>query len=342
MLKLVKNLTAVFALFALTAAAVPASAEVLVNGAGATFPYPLYSKWFNEYAKLDSSVKFNYQSIGSGGGIKQITAQTVDFGASDKFLSDDELKAAPGKLVHIPTVMGAVVVTYNVPGIGKGLKLTSEDVANIFLGKISMWNDPKITGDNPGVHLPAKPIVVVHRSDGSGTTSIFTDYLSGVSPEWSQRVGKGASVKWPIGLGGKGNEGVAGQIKTTPYAIGYVELAYAFENKLPFAFLKNKSGHFVEPSIHSTSAAAAGAAKHMPADYRISLVNQAGNDAYPVVGFTWLVVYEHQKDPVKGKKLVEFLNWSMHKGQKMAAPMLYAPLPENVQRMVEKTIKSIK
>ena len=342
MFKFMKSSISMLALAAVTVAAGPASAEVLVNGAGATFPYPLYSKWFSEYAKVDSSVKFNYQSIGSGGGIKQITAQTVDFGASDKFLSDEELKAAPGKLIHIPTVMGAVVVTYDVPGVAKGLKLSSEDVANIFLGKITMWNDAKIVHDNPGVKLPASPIVVVHRSDGSGTTNIFTDYLSGVSPEWAQKVGKGASVKWPVGLGGKGNEGVAGQIKTTPNSIGYVELAYAFENKLPFAFIKNKSGNFVEPSIHTTSAAAAGAAKHMPADYRLSLVNQPGKDAYPIVGFTWLLVYEHQKDAAKGKKLVEFLEWSMHKGQKMASPMLYAPLPENVQKMVEKTIKTIK
>lgn len=342
MFKSMKSSISALALIAVVVAAGSASAEILVNGAGATFPYPLYSKWFSEYAKIDSGVKFNYQSIGSGGGIKQITAQTVDFGASDKFLSDEELKAAPGKLIHIPTVMGAVVVTYNVPGVAKGLKLSSEDVADIFLGKITMWNDRKIADDNPGVQLPAKPIVVVHRSDGSGTTSIFTDYLSGVSQEWAQKVGKGASVKWPIGLGGKGNEGVAGQIKTTPLSIGYVELAYAFENKLPYASLKNKSGNFVEPSIHSTSAAAAGAAKHMPADYRVSLVNQAGKDAYPIVGFTWLLVYEHQKDAAKGKKLVEFLNWSLHKGQKMAAPMLYAPLPENVQKMVEKTIKTIK
>jgi phosphate transport system substrate-binding protein len=318
-----------------------AAAETLVNGAGATFPYPLYSKWFSEYAKIDPSVKFNYQSIGSGGGIKQITAQTVDFGASDKFLSDEELKAAPGKLLHIPTVMGAVVVTYNIPGVAKGLKLNSEDVANIFLGKITKWNDKRIADDNPGVNLPDKAIMVVHRSDGSGTTSIFTDYLSGVNSEWSQKVGKGASVKWPVGLGGKGNEGVAGQIKTTQYTIGYVELAYAFENKLPFATLKNKAGSWVEPSIQSTSAAANAAIKHMPADYRISLVNQPAKDAYPIVGFTWLLVYHDQKDKVKGKKLVEFLNWSLHKGQKMAAPMLYAPLPESVQKMVEKTIKSI-
>ncbi|WP_243373283.1 phosphate ABC transporter substrate-binding protein PstS [Geotalea sp. SG265] len=327
---------------ALTVTAGAASAETLINGAGATFPYPLYSKWFTEYSKVDHTVKFNYQSIGSGGGIKQITAQTVDFGASDKFLSDAELKAAPGKLLHIPTVMGAVVVTYNIPGVAKGLKLSSEDVADIFLGKITKWNDPKIANDNPGVNLPNQPIIVVHRSDGSGTTSIFTDYLSSVSQEWAGKVGKGASVKWPVGLGGKGNEGVAGQVHTTKYTIGYVELAYAVENKLPYASLKNRSGVFVEPTIKTTSAAAAGAAKSMPADYRISLVNQPGKDAYPVVGFTWLLVYQDQKDKAKGKKLVEFLNWELKHGQKMAEKILYAPLPANVAKMVEKTIKTIK
>ncbi|HTY20199.1 MAG TPA: phosphate ABC transporter substrate-binding protein PstS [Geobacteraceae bacterium] len=339
--KIRKGLLA-FALTALVAATGTAHGETLINGAGATFPYPLYSKWFNEYSKVDPTVKFNYQSIGSGGGIKQITAQTVDFGASDKFLSDEELKNAPGKLLHIPTVMGAVVVTYNIPGIGTGLKLKSEDVADIFLGKITKWNDKRITDDNPGVKLPDEPILVVHRSDGSGTTNIFTDYLSSVSGEWAKSVGKGASVKWPVGLGGKGNEGVAGQVKTTKNTIGYVELAYAFENRLPYASLRNKSGHFVEPSIKTTSAAAAGAAKNMPADYRLSLVNQPGKDSYPIVGFTWLLVYEHQKDPVKGKKLVEFLNWELKKGQRMANALLYAPLPENVAKMVETTVKGIK
>lgn len=342
MLKNVRTRLLALAIMAATAMAGQASAETLVNGAGATFPYPIYSKWFSEYAKVDPSVKFNYQSIGSGGGIKQITAQTVDFGASDKFLSDAELKAAPGKLIHIPTVMGAVVVIYNIPGVPKGLKLSSEDVADIFLGKITKWNDPKIANDNPGVKLPDQSIVVVHRSDGSGTTSIFTDYLSGVNAEWKSKVGTGSSVKWPVGLGGKGNEGVAGQVKNTRYAIGYAELAYAFENKLTYATLKNKSDQFVEPSIKSTSAAAAAAAKQMPADYRISLVNQPGKEAYPIVGFTWLLVYEQQKDKVKGKKLVEFLEWSLHKGQKMASGLLYAPLPENVQKMVGKTIKTIK
>jgi len=336
-----KSILALAALATLTAAG-SASAETLINGAGATFPYPLYSKWFAEYAKIDKDVKFNYQSIGSGGGIKQISAQTVDFGASDKFLSDEELKAAPGKLLHLPTVMGAVVVTYNIPGVDKGLKLTAETLSQIYEGKIVSWNDPKIVKDNAAARLPNKPIIVVHRSDGSGTTSIFTDYLSSVNQEWAKSVGKGASVKWPVGLGGKGNEGVAGQIKTTPYTIGYVELAYAFENKLPYAFLKNSSGSFIEPSIASTSAAAAGAAKSMPADYRISLVNQPGKTAYPIVGFTWLLVYQDQKDKTKGKKLVEFLEWELKQGQKMAAKLLYAPLPPNVAKMVEKTVKSIK
>ena len=342
MLNTIRKSIVMLAILATGAAAGTASTETLINGAGATFPYPIYSKWFSEYAKIDPTVKFNYQSIGSGGGIKQITAQTVDFGASDKFLTDEELKAAPGKIIHITTVMGAVVVTYNVPGVAKGLKLSSEDVADIFLGRITKWNDPKIANDNPGVKLPNQPIIVVHRSDGSGTTAIFTDYLSGVSGEWKGKVGMGASVKWPVGLGGKGNEGVAGQVKTTQYTIGYVELAYAFENKLPYATLKNKSGAFVEPSIKSTSAAAAAAAKHMPADYRISLVNQPAKDAYPIVGFTWLLVYDQQKDAAKGKKLVEFLNWELKKGQKMASALLYAPLPENVAKMVEKTVKTIK
>lgn len=329
-------------LLAVVSLATAAQAETLVNGAGATFPYPLYAKWFSEYAKVNSAVKFNYQSIGSGGGIKQITARTVDFGASDKALSDAELKAAPGELLHIPTVMGAVVVTYNIPGVTKGLRLTPETLSNIYLGKITKWNDPKLTKDNPKVALPNAPIVVVHRTDGSGTTSIFTNYLSKVSTEWQKAVGTGTSVRWPVGLGGKGNEGVAGQIKNTKYSIGYVELAYATENKLAFADLKNKAGQFVTPSIASTSAAAAGAAKSMPKDYRVDLVNQPGKNAYPIAGFTWLLVYKNQADKVKGKALVDFLRWELAKGQKMAPALLYAPLPANVNAMVVKTISTIK
>jgi phosphate transport system substrate-binding protein len=319
-----------------------ASAATLINGAGATFPYPLYSKWFSEYAKVDTSVQFNYQSIGSGGGIKQIMAETVDFGASDKFLSDKELAAAPGKLLHIPTVMGAVVVTYNLPGIKSDIKLTAANLADIFLGKITMWNDPQLVSNNPGLKALAQPIIVVHRSDGSGTSAIFTDYLSNINGEWKEKVGMGSSVNWPVGLGGKGNEGVAGQVKGTKYAIGYVELAYAVENKLPYASLQNQAGKFIVPSIKSTSAAAAGAAKSMPADYRLSLVNQPGDDAYPIAGFTWLLIYQEIKDHEKGKKIVEFLNWELKNGQKMAEPMLYAPLPANVIKMVEATIKTIK
>lgn len=329
-------------LLAVVSLSTAAQAETLVNGAGATFPYPLYAKWFSEYAKVNSAVKFNYQSIGSGGGIKQITARTVDFGASDKALSDAELKAAPGELLHIPTVMGAVVVTYNIPGVTKGLRLTPETLSNIYLGKITKWNDPKLTKDNPKVALPNAPIVVVHRTDGSGTTSIFTNYLSKVSTEWQKAVGTGTSVRWPVGLGGKGNEGVAGQIKNTKYSIGYVELAYATENKLAFADLKNKAGQFVTPSIASTSAAAAGAAKSMPKDYRVDLVNQPGKNAYPIAGFTWLLVYKNQADKVKGKALVDFLRWELAKGQKMAPALLYAPLPANVNAMVVKTISTIK
>jgi phosphate transport system substrate-binding protein len=340
--KLYKSIVVLSALALMAMAGQASAAETLINGAGATFPYPLYSKWFSEYAKVDPSVRFNYQSIGSGGGIKQIMAQTVDFGASDKFLTDDQLKSAPAKLLHIPTVMGAVVVTYNLPGIGKGLKITPDVLTDIYMGKITKWNDPRIASVNKGLKLPDSPIVVVHRSDGSGTTAIFTDYLSSVSADWKSKVGMGASVNWPVGLGGKGNEGVAGQVKNIKYSIGYVELAYAHENNLPFASLKNSSGSFVVPSIASTTAAAAGAAKNMPSDFRISLVNQPGKDAYPIVGFTWLLVYEQQKDPAKGKKLVEFLNWELKHGQKMASAILYAPLPGNVAKMVEKEIKSIK
>jgi phosphate transport system substrate-binding protein len=342
MFKIIRSSILALAVLACTAMAGQASAETLINGAGATFPYPLYSKWFSEYVKVDPSVKFNYQSIGSGGGIKQITAQTVDFGASDKFLTDEQLKSAPGRILHIPTVMGAVVVTYNIPGISKGLKLTPDVLADIYLGKITRWNDSRIVAVNRGQKLPSESIIVVHRSDGSGTSAIFTDYLSCISSEWKSKVGMGASVNWPVGLGGKGNEGVAGQVKNTKYTIGYVELAYAYENKLPYAFLKNAAGSFVEPTIKTTSAAAAGAAKNMPADFRVSLVNQPGKDAYPIVGFTWLLVYEQQKDTEKGKKLVEFLNWELKKGQKMAASILYAPLPEKVAKMVEKSIKTIK
>jgi len=317
-----------------------AGAQQLMNGAGATFPYPIYSKWFDEYTRVDPSVRFNYQSIGSGGGIRQISEQTVDFGASDGPMTDEQLAKAPRPLLHIPTVLGAVVATYNLPGDPK-LRFTPELLADIFLGKVTSWNDPKIAAANPGVTLPGTPILVVHRSDGSGTTYIWVDYLSKVSKEWETKVGRGTSVKWPVGLGGKGNEGVAGQVKNTPGAIGYVELAYATKNRLPAAPVRNAAGKFVEPTIASTTAAAAAAASHMPADFRVSLTNSPGDDAYPIASFTWLLVYKDQSDETKGKALVKFLWWSCHEGQKYAADLLYAPLPSQVVKQIEATLSQI-
>ena len=315
------------------------SAQMTINGAGATFPYPIYSKWFDEYAKVDPSVRFNYQSIGSGGGQKQILAQTVDFGASDGPMSDDNLAKAPGKLLHIPTVAGADVVAYNLPG-NPVLKLDPDAIAGVFLGQIKKWNDPKIAALNPGIKLPDQDIVVVHRSDGSGTTYIWTDYLSKISSEWKQKVGTNTSVNWPTGLGGKGNEGVAGQIKQTPGALGYVELIYAVQNKMPYADVKNASGEFMKASLESITAAMATA--QIPDDFRFSMTNAPGKDAYPIAGATWLLVYEQQKDAMKGKKLVEFLKWAMKDGEKMARDLQYAPLPEKVQERVLKRVNEIK
>jgi phosphate transport system substrate-binding protein len=316
-----------------------ASAQMMINGAGATFPYPIYSKWFDEYAKVDPSVRFNYQSIGSGGGQKQIMAQTVDFGASDGPMSDENLAKAPGKLLHIPTVAGAVVMSYNLPG-NPGLTFDGETVADLFLGKIKKWNDPKIAALNPGVKLPDNDVVVVHRSDGSGTTFIFTDYLSKVSPEWKQKVGNNTSVKWPAGIGAKGNEGVSGQVKQVPGAIGYVELIYALQNKMDFAQMKNAAGKVVKPSLESVTAALSTA--EIPDDFRFSMTNAPGPDAYPIAGATWLLVYQEQKDPAKGKKLVEFLKWALTKGEGMSTALDYAPLPESVQQRVLKRIGEIK
>jgi phosphate transport system substrate-binding protein len=318
----------------------PAAAQTLINGAGATFPYPIYSKWFDEYIKVDPEVRFNYQSIGSGGGIKQVTARTVDFGATDGPMTDEQLKQASGELVHIPTVLGAVVATYNLPGSPR-LKFTGEVLADIFLGKITKWNDPRIAGENAGVTLPDQPIIVVHRSDGSGTTYIWVDYLSKISPEWQKKVGRGTSVNWPVGLGGKGNEGVSGQVKNTPGALGYVELAYAVKNKLPVASVKNAAGKFVEPTIQTTTAAAAGVAKNMPADFRVSLTNPPGDEAYPVASFTWLLVYRDQPNETKGRALAKFLWWMSHEGQRFADDLLYAPLPAAVVKQVEAKVKEI-
>jgi phosphate transport system substrate-binding protein len=312
---------------------------MMINGAGATFPYPIYSKWFDEYAKVDPSVRFNYQSIGSGGGQKQILAQTVDFGASDGPMSDENLSKAPGKILHIPTVAGAVVLTYNLTG-NPSVKLDGDTIAGIYLGQIKKWNDPKLTALNPGAKLPDQEIVVVHRSDGSGTTFIFTDYLSKISGEWKQKAGNNTSVNWPTGIGGKGNEGVSGQVKQTPGSIGYVELIYAVQNKMPYAEIKNSAGQFVKPTIESVTAALATA--DIPDDFRFSMTNAPGKDAYPIAGATWLLVYQQQKDAAKGKKMVEFLKWALTKGEGMAKDLNYAPLPDDVQQRVLKRIDEIK
>jgi phosphate transport system substrate-binding protein len=314
-------------------------AQMLINGAGATFPYPLYSKWFDEYARIDPSVRFNYQSIGSGGGQQQILAQTVDFGASDGPMSDENLAKAPSKLLHIPTVAGAVVVTYNLPE-APSLKLDGPTIAGIFQGKITTWSDPRIASLNPGAKLPNSDLVVVHRSDGSGTGYIFTDYLSNVSKDWEKHVGRNTSVRWPTGLGAKGNEGVAGQIKQLPGTIGYVELAYAHQNKLPSAEIKNASGAFIVPSVESVTEALTTA--KIPDDFRFSVVNPPGAKAYPIAGATWLLVYQQQQDAIKGKKLVEFLQWALTKGEAMAASLDYAPLPSDLQTKVLERIKTIK
>ncbi|HVP65627.1 MAG TPA: phosphate ABC transporter substrate-binding protein PstS [Anaeromyxobacteraceae bacterium] len=312
------------------------AAPILVTGAGATFPFPLYSKWFAEYNKLFPDIRFNYQSIGSGGGIQQFTNGTVEFGATDAPMSAEELAKAPDA-VHIPTVLGAVVVTYNAPFTG--LRLTPDLLASIYLGKVARWSDPALAKVNPGIKFPDMPITVVRRSDGSGTTYVFTDYLSKVSEGWKDKVGVGKSVSWPAGLGGKGNEGVTGLIKQTPGSIGYVELAYANQNKLPVALLQNRDGNFVAPSLESTSAAAAGV--QMPADYRVSLTNAAGANAYPIAAFTYLLIHRDAKDQAKGEAIVKFLWWAIHDGQKLAPPLDYAPLPKAVVSLVEKTVQGL-
>ncbi len=312
---------------------------IMLNGAGATFPYPLYSKWIAEYNKQFPNVRINYQSIGSGGGIRQIIAGTVDFGATDAPMKEDEAKQAPGKLFHIPATIGAVVVTYNVPEVTESLKISPEVLANIYLGNIKKWNDPKIAADNKGAKLPAKEISVVYRTDGSGTTNVYTDYLSSVSPEWKDKVGAGKSVKWPTGLGAKGNEGVTGQVKTTPYTIGYIERAYATQNKLPMAELKNKAGKFVAPSTPAMSAAAEGV--EMPAELYVSLVNAPAEAAYPISGYTYMLVYADAKDGVKGEAIAKYLWWALHDGQKFAESLDYAPLPDKVVTLVEARLKEL-
>ncbi len=321
---------------ALLAAGAARGDSLLVTGAGATFPFPLYSRWFSEYNKLHPEARFNYQSIGSGGGIQQFTVGTVDFGASDAPLTDEQIARAPD-VVHIPTVLGAVVVTYNAPL--PGLRLTPRLLADIFLGTITRWNAPALAAVNPGVRLPDAAIAVVHRSDGSGTTYVFTNYLSKVSPEWRERVGNSTSVKWPVGIGGKGNEGVTGLVKQTPGTIGYVELAYATQNELPLAELQNRDGVFLKPTLESTSQAAAGV--EMPADYRVSITDAEGAGAWPIASFTYLLVHRDARDPARGEAVAKFLWWAAHQGQQFAAPLDYAPLPGRVVTMVEKTIRGL-
>jgi phosphate transport system substrate-binding protein len=313
----------------------------LINGAGSTFDYPAFTKWFEAYSAVDANVHFNYQSVGSGAGQQQLIKQTIDFGASDGPMSDANLAKAPGKILHLPVVAGAVTIAYNLPGNPK-LKLDADVISGIYLGNITRWNDPKLAALNSGVSLPDMPIVVVHRSDGSGTTFIFTDYLSSISPVWADTVGKGTSVKWPaaVGVGAKGSEGVAGQVKQLPGGIGYVELAYAEQNKMSYADVKNAAGNFITPTPDSVSAALATA--KIPDDFRFSMVNASGVDAYPIAGPSWVLIYQNQKNAEHGKKLVEFLKWAVTDGQKLSSQLDYAPLPEEVQQRELKLIDTIK
>jgi phosphate transport system substrate-binding protein len=326
---------------ALLAAGASAAMAQQINAAGATFPAVIYQKWFDEYHKLHPGLTVNYQSIGSAGGIQQLTVGTVDFGASDKPMSDDELKAVKVPTLHFPTVLGAVVATYNVPGLTKDLQLSPGTLAGIFLGTVTRWNDKLIAADNPGAKLPSGEIIVVHRSDGSGTTFIWTDYLAKVSPEWKTKVGTGASVNWPLGLGQKGNEGVTGAVKQTPGSLGYVELAYAVQNNLPYASVKNAEGVFVKPSFESVSECAAGAAKAMPADFRVSITNAPGKGTYPISSFTWLLIPSKFSDPAKAGQVKAMLRWVLTAGQSECAGLSYAPLPKAVVTKEQKQIDAI-
>jgi len=327
---------------ALAVLLVVAEAKVLINAAGATFPYPIYGKWFEEYAKVDADAQINYQSIGSGGGIRQFMAGTVDFGASDMPMTDDQIGKFKIKPLHFPTVLGGIVPTYNIPGVSQDLKFTPEALAGIYLGKITKWNDAALAKANPGVKLPGNDIVVVHRSDGSGTTFVFTDYLSKVSPGWKSKVGASTSVSWPTGLGGNGNEGVAGVVKQTPNSIGYVELIYALQNKMAYGSLRNAAGVFLKADLDSVTEAAAGAAKTMPADFRVSITNSPGKKAYPIATFTYLLIPSKIDDAAKKKAILGFLRWMMTDGQKDAAGLGYAPLPKEVVAKEEKQIALIK
>ena len=316
-----------------------AFAQTTLNGAGATFPNPIYSKWFNEYHNLHSDIQINYQSVGSGAGIRQVQAGTVDFGASDGPMTDEQIAQSRVKVLHVPTVLGSVVPAYNIPGVSAELKFTGDILADIFLGKITSWNDARITKINPGVNLPGQAITVVHRSDGSGTSYIWTDYLSKVSPDWQNQVGKGTSVRWPVGIGGKGNEGVAGAIRQLPGSIGYIELIYALQNKIPFGVVQNSSKNFVKASLESTTAAATGV--KMPADFRVSITNPPGKNAYPIASFTWLLIPVNPADANKGKILKEFLFWMLDRGQAMTQALSYAPLPGDVVEKEKAAIKAM-
>ena len=328
-------------IFSLVVATIPAVSQTKLTGAGATFPNPIYQKWFSEYSKVHSDVQINYQSIGSGGGIRQVSEGIVDFGATDGPMSDEQLSSAKTKILHFPTVLGSVVPAYNIPGVTGEVKFTQEMLAGIFLGKISNWNDPIIAKANKDVKFPNQPIIVVHRSDGSGTTYIFTDYLSKISEDWKNGPGKGTSPKWPTGLGGKGNEGVAGWIRQLPGSIGYVELIYAVQNKIDYGSVRNSSGAFLKADLASTTAAAA-SVKSMPNDFRVSITNAPGKDAYPISSFTWLLIPEKSKDEKKGKILADFLNWMVNDGQKLVADLSYAPLPASVAEKVKGSIKQVK
>src|SRR5271163_5058322 len=322
--------------------ALPAVGQTTLNGAGATFPYPMYSKWFSEYHKLHPDIQMNYQSIGSGGGIRQVLAGTVDFGASDGPMTDQQLAESKVKILHVPTVLGAVVPAYNISGVSGEIKFTPDVLAGIFLGKITNWNDKAIASANPGINFPKdEPIVVIHRSDGSGTTFIFTDFLFKVSSDWQSQVGKATSVKWPVGLGGKGNEGVAGLIRQMKGSIGYIELIYAVQNNIAYGSVKNAAGEFVKASLASVTAAAA-SVKSMPADFRVSITNAPGKDAYPISSFTWLLIPAQSKDAAKGKIIADFLNWMVDDGQKMTADLTYAPLPASVVTKVKDEIKQVR
>lgn len=340
MIKTVRNIAVALSATALLSSFASAQ-SVDLTGAGATFPYPIYSKWFADYAQ-QTGVRINYQSIGSGGGIRQLSEQTVDFGAADSPMSDEELaKAKGGPVFHFPTVMGAVVITYNVPGVKRPLNLSGDLIADIFSGKTTKWNDARIVAQNRGVALPNSDILVVHRTDGSGTTYIFSDYLSAVSPSWAQSLGKAKELKWPVGLGGKGNEGVAGQVKQIRGAIGYVELAYAKQNKLAYANIRNAAGRYVPPTIASVTAAAAGMKLPKNTDYRVSIVNAPGKDSYPISSMTWILAYQNQPDREKGEKLVDFLRWAYRNGEKSAESLDYAPLPPSIIAQLQSRLSSM-